>query len=330
MASLDDLNAALRVIQPGGKTPAMVNAPQRIPIDRNKPPWLKVRLAQGPNYSELKGLVRDLKLHTVCEEAHCPNIGECWEHRTATFMILGDVCTRACSYCAVKTGRPDTIDEEEPVRIGQAVASLGLRHAVITSVNRDDAEDGGAHIFAGCVREIRLQAPGCRVELLIPDFMGNWDALAIVMAEKPEILNHNTETVPRLYPRVRHKARYERSLELLQRAKEMGRADGVLTKSGLMVGLGETWDELLQVMRDLRGVNCDILTLGQYLRPSLNHAPFDRYYTPEEFAQLKKIGLDMGFSHVESGPLVRSSYHAHEQTNAAVTHTTTSDNSSSR
>jgi len=273
-----------------------------------KPEWLKVRLPGGPNYLRLKGLMRERRLHTVCEEAHCPNIGECWEAGTATFMILGDTCTRACAFCAVKSGRPMAVDTREPMRVAQAVRRMGVRHAVVTSVNRDDEADGGAALFAATIRWIRRLSPGTSVEVLIPDFMGNWEALAAVMAARPEILNHNTETVPRLYRRVRPKARYERSLELLRRAREMA-PDGI-TKTGVMVGLGETRHELLLVMADLADAGCDVLTIGQYLRPSLKHAPIERYYRPEEFEKLAEEGRRLGLRHVEAGPLVRSSYHA--------------------
>ncbi len=278
---------------------------------RRKPQWLKVRLPGGPNYMRLKGLMREKRLHTVCEEAHCPNIGECWEAGTATFMILGDTCTRACAFCAVKSGRPLTLDMGEPMRVAQAVRQMGLTHAVVTSVNRDDQPDGGASIFAATIRSIRRLSPSTSVEVLIPDFMGNWEALATVMNERPEILNHNTETVPRLYRRVRPKGRYERSLELLRRAKETD-PQGI-TKTGVMVGLGETKHELLLVMTDLVDVGCDVLTVGQYLRPSPQHAPLERYYRPEEFEELAEAGRSLGFRHVEAGPLVRSSYHAERQ-----------------
>ncbi len=278
---------------------------------QRKPEWLKVRFPGGPNYMRLKGLMREKRLHTVCEEAHCPNIGECWQAGTATFMILGDTCTRACAFCAVKSGRPLALDTDEPVRVAQAVRRMGLTHAVVTSVNRDDQPDGGASIFAATIRSIRRLSPGTSVEVLIPDFMGNWEALATVMDERPEILNHNTETVPRLYRRVRPKARYERTLELLLRAKEMD--PGGITKSGVMVGLGETKHELLLVMARLVDVGCDVLTVGQYLRPSVKHAPVERYYRPEEFEELAEAGRRLGFRHVEAGPLVRSSYHAERQ-----------------
>jgi len=279
-----------------------------------KPSWLKVRFPAGDRYQRIKSLLREHELHTVCEEARCPNIGECFNSGTATFMILGDVCTRACGFCAVTTGRPENgLDWLEPYRVARTVRILGIDYVVITSVNRDDQPDGGASIFAETIRWIRRLSPGTSVEVLVPDFMGNWDALAAVMAARPEILNHNTETVPRLYRRVRHKARYERSLELLRRAKAMD--PGGITKSGLMVGLGETKHELLLVMADLVDVGCDVLTIGQYLRPTAGarHRPVERFYRPEEFADLAEAGRRLGFRHVEAGPLVRSSYHAERQ-----------------
>jgi len=276
-----------------------------------KPEWLKAPAPLGENYRNLKTLARRLGLHTVCESAQCPNIGECWNHRTATFMLLGDVCTRRCGFCAVPKGRPGPIDQDEPRRVAEAVATLGLKHAVVTSVNRDDDNLGGARIFAATIREIRNLAPDCSVEVLIPDFQGIEAALRIVLDAHPNILNHNTETVPRLYPAVRSGARYRRSLQLLANAKKF--APGMLSKSGVMVGLGESMDELLEVLRDLAAQQVDILTVGQYLRPSKDHLPIARFYTPEEFRTLKQKALAMGFRHVESGPLVRSSYHAHEQ-----------------
>ena len=276
-----------------------------------KPEWLKTRAPMGENYHELKRLARSKGLHTVCESAHCPNIGECWQHKTATFMMLGNLCTRRCGFCAVPKGRPEPIDFDEPRRVAEAVADLGLKHAVITSVNRDDNLVGGARAFAMVIEEIRRQAPGCQVEVLIPDFQGNPEAIRIVVEARPEVLNHNTESVPRLYRVVRSGARYERTLRLLEYAKELNPAG--VTKSGVMVGLGEETVELLAVFRDLAQVNCDILTIGQYLRPSRDHLPMTRLYTPGEFAALKTEALKMGFRHVESGPLVRSSYHAHEQ-----------------
>ena len=277
-----------------------------------KPPWLKVRFPGGENYLRLKSIMRTGRLHTVCEEARCPNIGECWEAGTATFMILGDTCTRACGFCAVTSGRPEAPpDRLEPMRVANAVREMGLAHAVVTSVNRDDQPDGGAEIFAQTIRWIRRLSPGTSVEVLIPDFMGNWDALATVLAAQPEILNHNTESVPRLYRRVRPKARYERSLELLRRAKELD--PGTITKTGLMVGLGETKHELLLVFEDLLANGVEVLTLGQYLRPSAKHLPLVRYYEPDEFDELRGAALALGFKHVEAGALVRSSYHAERQ-----------------
>ena len=276
-----------------------------------KPAWLKVRAPGGPQYLRLKGLMREWNLHSVCEEAHCPNIGECWEDLTATFMILGDVCTRNCGYCAVTHGRPQWEDREEPERVGRAVGELGLEHVVITSVNRDDLADGGAAHFAATVGAIRRHAPACRVELLIPDFQGSAAALHAVIAAGPDILNHNTETVPRLYKRARHGGRYERTLELFRRARQA--APSLLTKSGIILGLGEERDELVATMRDLRAADVGILTLGQYLRPSAQHLPVARYYHPDEFRELAEVGRSLGFAHVESGPLVRSSYHAKSQ-----------------
>jgi lipoic acid synthetase len=272
-------------------------------------PWLKVRMPHGENYFELKQLVRDRRLHTVCESASCPNIGECWNQKTATFMILGDVCTRSCGFCDVKTGRPPGLDREEPTRVAEAVKTLGLKHAVITSVNRDELPDGGAAIWAETIRQVQVLNPGCTVEALVPDFEGLQAPLLTVLGAKPDILAHNTETVPRLYRTVRPQAKYPRSLALLRRAKQQG----FVTKSGLMVGLGEEWEELRQVMQDLCAMHCDILTIGQYLQPSRQHLPVLRIYTPEEFQQLREEGLGLGFKHVEAGPLVRSSYHAGEQ-----------------
>ena len=275
-----------------------------------RPAWIKARAPIGEGHERLSGLMRTLDLHTVCEEARCPNIGECWNRGTATFMILGDVCTRACGFCAVKTGLPGKApDPGEARRVAEAVARMGLRHAVITSVNRDDQRDGGSGVFAACIREIRARAAGCAVEVLIPDFKGDWSALQIVIDARPDVLNHNTETVPRLYRHVRPGARFERSLELLRRAK----AAGLPTKSGIMVGLGEEWDEVLETIRAIAASGADILTVGQYLRPSPDHLPILRYYTPEEFAEIKRFALTLGYAHVESGPLVRSSYHAEEQ-----------------
>jgi lipoic acid synthetase len=286
-----------------------IESARRAPVP--KPVWLKARAPMGENYHSLKRLARSLGLHTVCESAQCPNIGECWQHKTATFMMLGNLCTRRCGFCAVPKGHPKPIDFDEPRRVAEAIATLGLEHAVITSVNRDDDNPGGARAFALVIAEIRRQAPGCRVEVLIPDFQGDRESIRTVVEARPEVLNHNTESVPRLYRVVRSGARYERSLELLRYSKELNR--GGITKSGVMVGLGEETRELLEVFRDLAGVGCDILTIGQYLRPSRNHLPMARLYTPREFAELKSEALRRGFRHVESGPLVRSSYHAHEQ-----------------
>lgn len=283
-----------------------------------KPEWLKVKLHTNENFRELKKMMRSKTLHTVCEEARCPNIFECWANRTATFMILGDICTRACRFCAVKTGLPSELDRQEPERVAEAVSQMGVKHAVVTSVARDDLNDGGASIFAETIRAIRKRNPLTSVEVLIPDFMGNWDALKIVMDAKPDILNHNIETVKRLSDRVRSKAKYPRSLELLKRAKQM--QPDIPTKSSIMVGVGETYDEVLEAMRDLRAHDVDIVTIGQYLQPTKKHLKIERYYTPEEFASLKEAGMEMGFSHVESGPLVRSSYHAHEQVKSARKH----------
>ncbi|MBI4543277.1 MAG: lipoyl synthase [Gemmatimonadetes bacterium] len=286
------------------------NLPAPVPPER-KPPWLKVRAPGGENFAQVRRLMRDLRLHTVCEEARCPNVGECWEHKAATFMILGDTCTRNCPYCAVAHGRPQPLDEAEPRRLAEAVAAMGMRHIVVTSVDRDDLPGGGAEQFAAVVAAIRLGSPGTSVELLIPDFKGSDTALGLVVAAKPDILNHNLETVRRLYRIARPGGRYERALELLRRAKTMD--SSLLTKSGLMVGLGEQWDELLAAIADLRAAGVDILTLGQYLRPTATHLPVARYYPPEEFVALKRYSDDLGFRHVESGPLVRSSYHAWQQ-----------------
>ncbi|MFC6331786.1 lipoyl synthase [Paenibacillus septentrionalis] len=280
-----------------------------------KPDWLRIKLTAGENYTEIKQMMRTKTLHTVCEEARCPNIYECWTNRTATFMILGDICTRACRFCAVNTGLPTELDLQEPERVAEAAEQMDLRHCVVTSVARDDLADGGASIFAATIRAIRKRLPFCRVEVLIPDFMGNWDALQVVMDANPDILNHNIETVRRLSDRVRAKAKYERSLELLKRAKEM--KPKIPTKSSIMLGVGEEREEILQAMDDLRAVDCNILTLGQYLQPTPKHLPVERYVHPDEFVELKQEGKNRGFRHVESGPLVRSSYHAHEQTDSA-------------
>ena len=279
-----------------------------------KPDWLKVRAPGSPSYLRLKGLMHDLNLHTVCEEARCPNIGECWNHGTATFMILGDVCTRACSYCAVAHGRPGAVDAAEPERVAHAIHTLGLNYVVITSVDRDDLADGGASIFAETIRRTRAGGGRCRIEVLIPDFQGNEAALRTVLDAGPDVLNHNTETVPRLYRMARSGGRYARTLELLDRSRRY--APHIPTKTGVMVGLGESQDELVATFTDLRGVGCGILTIGQYLRPSLEHTAMVRYYHPDEFRTLKHIALGLGFVHVESGPLVRSSYHAHETADA--------------
>ena len=280
------------------------------------PEWLKVTMPGSPRYLELKRLMRGQQLHTVCEEAHCPNIGECWDRGTATFMILGEICTRRCHYCAVTTGRPQGLDLQEPARLAETVKRMGLRYCVITSVNRDDLADGGAFIFAACINKIRVESPGCKVEVLIPDFAGSRDALSQVMDAGPDVLNHNIESSRRIFPRVRPKGDYRRSLELLAQAKEL--TPGAVTKSGIIVGMGETVAEVVETMQDLREVDCDLLTIGQYLRPSAKHLAIDRFYHPSEFAELRQIGQDLGFKHVASGPLVRSSYHADEQHNAAA------------
>ena len=282
------------------------------------PEWLKVRAPGSPRYIELKQVMRSQSLHTVCEEAHCPNIGECWQLGTATFMILGDICTRACRYCAVTTGKPAGIDLGEPARLADTVQSMNLSYCVITSVNRDDLADGGAFIFASCIKKIRERAPGCKVEVLIPDFEGSWTALQKVVDTKPEVLNHNIESSKRVFPKVRPRGDYQLSLDLLAKAKEMDQA--IVTKSGIILGMGEETEEVLETMRDLRGVDCDLLTIGQYLRPSSKHLPIDRFYHPDEFAELGKAGEAMGFKHVASGPLVRSSYHADQQHSAAQSH----------
>jgi lipoic acid synthetase len=287
--------------------------PQRMP----KPTWLRAKAPSGDNFHNLKKLARGLGLHTVCESAQCPNIGECWNHKTATFMLLGDICTRRCGFCAVPKGRPEPIDWDEPRRVAEAVATLGLKHAVVTSVNRDDDNVGGAKVFAETIREIRELTPDCRIEVLIPDFQGMDEALKIVLDAHPDVLNHNTETVPRLYRVVRSGARYERTLNLLANAKKF--SPGMVTKSGVMVGLGESSEELVEVFRDLGSRGVDILTVGQYLRPSKDHLPIARFYAPEEFQYLKSEALGFGFRHVESGPMVRSSYHAHEQAESTAT-----------
>lgn len=279
-----------------------------------KPPWLKVKLPAGSNYHRLKNLMQSQGLHTVCEEARCPNIGECWGRGTATFLLMGDTCTRSCGFCHIKTGRPAALDEDEPRRVAEAVLAMNLNHCVLTSVNRDELPDGGAHIFANTIYEIRQRLPHCSIEVLIPDFKGNREALATVMQAKPAILNHNTETVPRLYRTVRPQANYQQSLHVLSGAKEID--PGAVTKTGIMVGLGEMKEEVLQVMADLREHDVDILTIGQYLRPSPLHLPVYRYVHPDEFREFHDIGMEMGFKWVESGPLVRSSYHAEGQAEA--------------
>lgn len=287
-------------------------------VKEPKPDWIRIKLTTGDNYQEIKSMMRSKTLHTVCEEARCPNIYECWANRTATFMILGDICTRACRFCAVNTGRPTELDLQEPERVAEAAENMGLKHCVVTSVARDDLSDGGAMIFAETIKAIRKRLPLCSVEVLIPDFMGNWDALKVVMDAKPDILNHNIETVERMSNRVRAKAKYDRSLELLKKSKEF--QPDIPTKSSIMLGVGEEWDEILQAMDDLRAVDCNIMTIGQYLQPSPQHLNVVKYYHPDEFAKLKEEGMKRGFSHVESGPLVRSSYHAHEQVKSAAGH----------
>ena len=283
---------------------------------RRLPVWLKVKMPGGPNYSNLKKLMRQEGLHTVCEEARCPNIGECWERETATFMILGDTCTRACTYCAVKTGKPTGLDLEEPLRLAQTVEKLQLKYAVITSVNRDDLADGGAFIFSQCITQIKKRTPGCKVEVLTPDFQGDIKALKSVIDSGPDTFNHNIETVRRVFPRIRAKGDYDLSLDVLANAKLIN--PECVTKSGMMVGLGETFEEIIDTMKDLRRVNCDLMTIGQYLRPSLKHSPISKWYTPQEFEELKDEGENLGFKHIASGPLVRSSYHADEQHTAAT------------
>lgn len=280
-----------------------------------KPEWLKIKLTQGENFKQLKQIMRGKTLHTVCEEAKCPNIHECWANRTATFMILGNICTRACRFCAVTSGKPTELDLEEPKRVAEAVVQMGLQHVVVTSVARDDLADGGALVFAETIRQVKQTSPLCSVEVLIPDFMGDPEALRTVLEAKPHVLNHNVETVEQLSDRVRSKAKYARSLELLARSKQF--APNIPTKSSIMVGLGESTEDLLRTMDDLRAADVDILTIGQYLQPTKSHLRIRKYYSPEEFQALKEEGLNRGFSHVESGPLVRSSYHAHEQLQAA-------------
>ena len=292
------------------ETITLFDTPTAAPVAKpRRPAWLRARAPMGENYEDVRELMRDLDLHTVCEEARCPNIGECWNHRTATFLLLGDTCTRGCRYCAIGKGKPKAIDEQEPQRIAEAVAHLQLKHVVLTAVNRDDQADGGAHIFAESIRLIRELHSGCRVEVLIPDFDGNWAALAMVLAAEPDVLNHNIETVPRLFRRFRPRAGFEQSLELLRLAREL--RPHIITKSGMMVGAGETDNEVIAVMDALRRSDVDVLTIGQYLSPTGDHWPIDRYVTPETFVWYKTEALARGFKHVESGPLVRSSYHAH-------------------
>jgi len=286
-----------------------INHPPSEPSRPRLPPWFKVNARTGPDYLEIKHTLERLSLHTICEEARCPNRWECWNARTATFLILGDICTRRCHYCSVETGRPLPVDESEPRRVAEAVQALGLRHAVITSVNRDELLDGGASVFAETIRQTKQLSPTCTIEVLIPDFEGNGQALATVCTEMPDILNHNIETVRRLFPSIRPQGKYQRSIDLLARAKQLG----MRTKSGLILGMGETLDEAREVMRDLRAIDCDIITIGQYLQPTRDHLPVAKFYGPTEFAMLKEAGFTMGFSHVESGPLVRSSYHAEQQ-----------------
>ena len=290
-----------------------INHPPFEPSRPRLPSWFKVHARTGPDYLEIKHTLERLGLHTICEEARCPNRWECWNARTATFLILGDICTRRCHYCSVETGRPRAVDGAEPSRVAEAVQALGLRHAVITSVNRDELPDGGASVFAETIRQTRRLNPTCTVEVLIPDFEGSEAALSTVCAEKPDILNHNIETVRRLFPSIRPQGKYQRSIDLLVRAKDYG----VRTKSGLILGMGETLEEAREVMRDLRAIDCDIITIGQYLQPTRDHLPVAKFYDPTEFVMLKEEGFDMGFSHVESGPLVRSSYQAEQQVSRA-------------
>ena len=284
-------------------------------VKRRFPHWLKVKMPSGRNYNELRHKMRESSLHTVCEEARCPNIGECWERKTATFMILGDTCTRACTYCAVNTGTPNGLDLEEPIRLAQTVESMLLNYVVITSVNRDDLSDGGAFIFSQCIKQIKKRLPECKIEVLTPDFEGNFESLATVVNAGPETFNHNIETVRRIFPRVRARGNYDLSLKVLKNVKQI--SGTMVTKSGIMVGLGETMDEITQTMKDLRDSDVDLLTVGQYLRPSEKHAPISKWYTPDEFKNIEVSGLELGFKHVASGPLVRSSYHADEQHKAA-------------
>lgn len=283
---------------------------------RKLPDWFKVKAPSSKNYIELRNLFRENELHTVCEEAKCPNIGGCWDRKTATFMILGDICTRACAYCAVKTGKPIGLDLTEPTRLAQSVKKMGLKYVVITSVNRDDLPDGGSFIFSQCVKQVRKQVDDCKIEVLIPDFQGNHEALVTIIESNPDTLNHNIESVRRIFNRVRPQGNFDQSIKLLSDSKKIN--SNIVTKSGMMVGLGETWDEIIETMEELRSVGCDVLTIGQYLRPSQKHVALSKWYTPEEFSSLQDIGFELGFSHVFAGPLVRSSYHAAEQHEAAV------------
>ena len=291
--------------------------PEKRTSETRLPPWIKAKMPGGPKYMELKELMRKKNLHTVCEEAHCPNIGECWERGTATFMILGEICTRACRYCAVTTGKPNELDTFEPIRVAESVKSMKLSYCVITAVNRDDLSDGGAAIFADCIKRIRETSPHCKVEVLIPDLQGNWDALKLILDQKPDVLNHNIESTREIFPLVRAKGDYDLSLELLAKSKAID--PSIVTKSGIIVGMGENTKQLKSTMLDLREVDCDLLTIGQYLRPSQKHLKTVKYYKPDEFEDLKQVGLNLGFKHVASGPLVRSSYHADEQHMSATT-----------
>ena len=291
--------------------------PEKRTSETRLPPWIKAKMPGGPKYMELKELMRKKNLHTVCEEAHCPNIGECWERGTATFMILGEICTRACRYCAVTTGKPNELDTFEPIRVAESVKSMKLSYCVITAVNRDDLSDGGAAIFADCIKRIRETSPHCKVEVLIPDLQGNWDALKLILDQKPDVLNHNIESTREIFPLVRAKGDYDLSLELLAKSKAID--PSIVTKSGIIVGMGEDTKQLKSTMQDLREVDCDLLTIGQYLRPSQKHLKTVKYYKPDEFEDLKQVGLNLGFKHVASGPLVRSSYHADEQHMSATT-----------
>ncbi len=291
--------------------------PEKRTSETRLPPWIKAKMPGGPKYMELKELMRKKNLHTVCEEAHCPNIGECWERGTATFMILGEICTRACRYCAVTTGKPNELDTFEPIRVAESVKSMNLSYCVITAVNRDDLSDGGAAIFADCIKRIRETSPHCKVEVLIPDLQGNWEALKLLLDQKPDVLNHNIESTREIFPLVRAKGDYDLSLELLAKSKAID--PSIVTKSGIIVGMGENTKQLKSTMQDLREVDCDLLTIGQYLRPSQKHLKTVKYYKPDEFEDLKQVGLNLGFKHVASGPLVRSSYHADEQHMSATT-----------